>query len=72
MLDTAKSMDQRRAALAWYIQRRQRKGFQVVSCSETTAELRRPACFPAFLRKEEVVYIDVDQRARIWVRKYNY
>jgi len=72
MLHESKSLDHRRITLEGYIARRLNEGFRVVSQGDTSAELYRPAGFPAFLRKPQSIYVQVDEQARLWLRKTNY
>ncbi len=66
------SLEQRRARIERFIARRIKEGFKVVSRSDVTAELVKPAGFPAFLRKEKTLYVDIDEQGRLWVRKATY
>lgn len=65
-------VEQRHAVLVRYIEHRRLEGFRIISQSETSAELHKLAGFPAFLHKEQSLYIVVDENGRIWVRKANY
>lgn len=67
-----KTLEQRRAALQWYVERCLKKGFSIQSRSATTAELYKPAGFPAFLRREQTKYVQVDQHGRVYVRTSQY
>jgi hypothetical protein len=66
------TLEQRHAALLEFIEHRLKQGFFIVSQSETSAELYKPPGFPAFLHKEESLYVVVDESGRLWVEKSNY
>lgn len=72
MLDQFRPVEDRRAALEWYIDRRRKKGFKVVSQTDITAELYKPPQFPEFLRKEQTIFVNVDEHAVVWVRRVHY
>lgn len=72
MLDAPQNFKDRRATLESYVQRRLKRGFQIVSRSDTTAELHKPAKFPAFLRREQTIYVDVDEQGRLFIHKSEY
>lgn len=65
-------IEDRSNALAWYVERCIKKGFAVVSRSDVSAELHKPAGFPALLRPAQTRYVIVDDFGCITVRKKGY
>lgn len=63
------SLDERQEALVRFLRKYKKRGFRVVSQGPTTAELYRPARFPAWLFPEQTLYLDIDPTGWIYVRK---
>lgn len=63
------SLDEREAKLTRYLEKYLRRGFTIVSRSPTTAELYKPARFPAWLFPEQTLYIDIEETGWIYVTK---
>lgn len=65
-------LQERSAALDSYIARRVKRGFKLISYSETSAELYRPPGLPAFLFRAESLYVTVDEIGWVNVDKRHY
>jgi hypothetical protein len=63
------SLDQKSDILEQFVARQIKRGYQVVSHSVSSAELYKPAGFPAFLAKETTLYVIVDESGRLFVQK---
>jgi len=63
------SLPERQEALERFLQKYLRRGYQIISHTPTTAELYKPARFPAWLFPEQTRYIDIDDEGRIYVSK---
>lgn len=63
------SLDERQHILERFIEKYLARGYRVISHSPTTAELLKPESFPAFLNKEQNLFVDIDEFGRIFVRK---
>ena len=63
------SLDERQEKLTRFIEKYQRRGYEIVSRSPTTVEMFKPARFPAFLFPEHTYYIDIEPDGVIYVRK---
>ena len=63
------SPTERQDALTRFLERYIKRGYTIVSRSPTTAELYKPARFPAFLFREQTLYIDIEKTGSIYVRK---
>ena len=62
------SLDERNIALTHFLRKYSKRGFQIVTRTETTAELHKPARFPSWLFHEETRYVDIDATGVIYVR----
>lgn len=69
MIDEPTPIEKRRAALNRFIAQRIKRGYRVVSLGDTAAELFKPAGFPYFLRKDKTLFVVVDEKGKLWVRK---
>lgn len=63
------SPDERQHILEKFIEKYLARGYRLISHSPTTAELFKPEAFPAFLNKEQNLFVDIDEYGRIFVRK---
>lgn len=63
------SLEEREQALARFLEKYLQRGFRVVSHGPTTAELYKPARFPAWLFPEQTLYVDIEESGWIYVRK---
>lgn len=63
------SLQERQEALERFLQKYLRRGYQIISHTPTTAEIYKPAHFPAWVFREQTRYIDIDETGRIYVFK---
>ncbi|HZQ09008.1 MAG TPA: hypothetical protein VFD70_20695 [Anaerolineae bacterium] len=63
------SLEERKQVFERFLERYAKRGFQIISRSPISAELYKPAGFPAWLFKEQTLYVDIDEQGRIYVRK---
>ena len=68
MVPAELSHNERKEALSKFLEKYYKRGFQLVSRTETTAELFKPARFPGWLFREETRYVDIDELGVIYVR----
>jgi hypothetical protein len=69
MVPATLSSEERQEALTRFLVKYAKRGYTLVSRSPTTAELYKPARFPNFLFHEQTLYIDIDERGWVYVRK---
>ncbi len=69
MEPAALSSDERQEALSRFIEKHYTREYRVISRSATTAELYRPARFPSWLFPEQTLYLDIDEKGWVYVRK---
>lgn len=63
------SLDARQEALDRFIEKYLRRGFKLNSHGPTTAELYRAPRFPLWLFPEQTIFVDIDERGRIYIVK---
>lgn len=69
MLYSALPLDRRSTILENIVTKYYSRGFNVISRTSTTAELYKPKFILPFVRREQTVYLDVDEKGRVFVRK---
>ncbi|TAH52573.1 MAG: hypothetical protein EYC68_07335 [Chloroflexota bacterium] len=67
MDSTAMSLTEREDVLTRYLEKYLKRGYIVISRSPTSAELNRPARFPARLFPEKIRFIEIDDFGEIHV-----
>lgn len=63
------SPEERHATLSRFLAKYAKRGFEVVERNSTSAELHKPARFPAVFFPSETLYIEVEPNGKIWISK---
>lgn len=63
------SLEERNIVLSRFLRKYLQRGFTIVTRTPTTAELYKPARFPAWLFPEKTIFVDIEETGSIYVRK---
>lgn len=69
MLKRLLNLEDQKLLLDEFLKRYLARGFKIISRSPTTAELFRPHGSIPWLQNEKTLFVDLDDRGRIYIRK---